>query len=1068
MASSLGAKISIEKVSVTFINRVHLTNLYIEDQRGDTLLQAGKITAILRNINREDRLITIKKLTFYDAYVNFITDSSDIINLKFIIDFIKKPDREIAAERIWKIRVADIEMENSRFCYSKDIIKPLPTGINFTAMDLGALNINLSDFNIQGDSISMKINELNFVEKSGFLVNSFKSKLIITKKLMHFDEVDIKTPFSEIRCDLTHLNFTDFTDFSDFVNLVNIELIFQPSQISFSDIAYFAPELTGYQEEFNIAGLLSGNVNDIKGDKIILSYNIHTRMETSFNIIGLPDFKNTFMHFDINNLITSTTDIELLKLPGKRKPIELPDNFMKLGKIIYSGKYTGYPDDFVAYGRLQSNLGDVHSDLLIKPDTANTLRFVGRLKTIDFKIGELIDAREKIGKISMIGNVEGSIASGSLNAQIESTIDSFEVFGYNYENIIVSGTLTERNFSGSFAVTDPNINLEFIGKADFSGENPEFAFTADVARARPYYLNIGKSDPSYFASFLLKTNFTGNKLDDLNGEISLVNSLFSNADQQIQMYDFSLKAFNNQNNSDSIIIRSDLIDGEIYGSYKFSTLIQSFNKLANYYIPSFGQNLKPLNLSEEENDFSYNIRLKDIQPFILFFFHDFDLSNNTNFYGQFNPSLHQLTISAECPFFSFKENTLEDITVLAAGNNKEYEFAVSGSRLSFKNNLEIKNVNINAAVSSDTANIMFVWDNLEAPRYNGNIDVMTVFDKNDISGNTRMNIFSRPSSFHYNNVLWNILESEIAIETKFYKIDTLRIRNQDQDFYVYGTISEDPTDVLYIKFSDLDISALNVFTKKVKIEMEGFLSGEASISDPINKPLFLSDLTIEEFKFNQEFLGKGFIHGFWNNDENKVELTAETQQGDNKQIQIKGDFYPENDVIDFNILIDKLSMTMFEPFLAEVISDLRGLGSGNLSLKGTMNAPDLNGNIRLQKTSLMVNYLFTRYYFTNDVSIVHNNVIFRDFEIFDEKGNKGISQGSIITNNLKSINLDLRLSANNFTFLNTTEKDNDLFYGRVNASGLIRFTGPLDDMYMDINAKTERNSVFFIPLFGVE
>ena len=117
---------------------------------------------------------------------------------------------------------------------------------------------------------------------------------------------------------------------------------------------------------------------------------------------------------------------------------------------------------------------------------------------------------------------------------------------------------------------------------------------------------------------------------------------------------------------------------------------------------------------------------------------------------------------------------------------------------------------------------------------------------------------------------------------------------------------------------------------------------------------------------------------------------------------------------------------------------------------------------------MIVDYLFTQYKFTNDVSIVNNNVIFNNFEIFDEKGSKSVAQGKIVTNNLKSINLDISLNANNFLFLNTSIKNNELFYGKVNASGLIRFTGPSDDLLMDINAKTERNSVFFLPLYGAE
>jgi len=1068
LSENLNAKISIDKVSITFINRLQLKNLYIEDQKSDTLLYVERVTANLRNISQQRKQISIKNLTLHDAFINFIIDSTGQLNMKFLIDSLKTPDTVKIRDDIWKIRFSDVTLANSRFCLSKEIKKDIPVGINFTDMDLRDMEIRLNDFAIKGDTVSMNIQRLKLVEKSGFIINSFSSSLSLTKDRMFFDDVNIRTPYSQVTSASIHLSFTQYKDFSDFVDLVDIKLHIEPSLISFSDISCFAPALTGYREEFNISGLLTGRINDIRGNQVILRYNTHTYIETSFNMIGLPDIKNTFMYFDINNLITNTGNIELLELPGKRKHIELPESFMKLGRIQYSGKYTGYPDDFVAYGRFNTNLGDLHSDILLKPDTTNTVRFTGRLKTVDFRIGEFLGISEKMGKISMSGNLEGFVSSGGLYADIESTVDSFEVFGYNYKNIIVSGELTERNFKGSFAVSDPNINLEFSGKADFSGENPEFAFTADVARARPYYLNIDRSDPSYFASFLLKTNFTGKNPDDFNGELSLVNSLFSSSDQQIQMYDFSLKAVNNQNDTDSIIMRSDLLDGEIYGSYKFSTLLQSFNKLIRVYIPSVQDKPEYKHPGHEENDFYYNFRFKNIHPFVVFFFKDFDIGNNASFNGRFNPSGEELTLNGEFPLFAFKDNVLENIIVSTAGIEETQYLSVKSSRLITSNKLEIENLLVNTALFSDTARVQIEWNNLDLPRYDGHIDIVTVFERSDLSDNIRLNILAEPSAFHYNNTMWNILESKVIIEPGYYQIDTVRLRNQQQDFMIFGTISEDPADILKIQFSELDISAFNVFTGKKKIELGGFLSGEASVSDPMNRPLFLSDLGISDFVVNNEELGAGVIHAFWNNTDRKIELKVETVRDENKQLQINGDYYPGTDKLDFTMDIDMLNVNLFEPFLSMLMSDLKGFGSGRLRLNGSLKNPDLNGNVKLQKASLMVNYLFTRYYLTNDVRIVNNNVIIKDFEIFDEKGNKAVAQGTIFTNNLKNISLDLRLSATNFTFLNTTEKDNDLFYGKVNATGLIRFTGPADDLLMDINAKTDRNSVFFLPLYGAE
>ena len=95
-------------------------------------------------------------------------------------------------------------------------------------------------------------------------------------------------------------------------------------------------------------------------------------------------------------------------------------------------------------------------------------------------------------------------------------------------------------------------------------------------------------------------------------------------------------------------------------------------------------------------------------------------------------------------------------------------------------------------------------------------------------------------------------------------------------------------------------------------------------------------------------------------------------------------------------------------------------------------------------------------------------MVIKNFEVYDERGNKTLAEGSVDTKYFRDIYLNLNLQTNNFNFLNTTEKDNQMFYGRIFASGFIKIKGPPDNLSMDINARSEKNSVFFIPLYGSE
>ena len=128
-------------------------------------------------------------------------------------------------------------------------------------------------------------------------------------------------------------------------------------------------------EKILFTGTVQGRVGDLKGRDIQMVYSEETGLIGEFSMIGLPDISQTFIFFDINNLTTMLEDLEKVRLPEKWGRIVIPDNLKKLGRIRYNGNFTGFIDDFVAYGKLESDLGGISTDIAINPDKANHFGF---------------------------------------------------------------------------------------------------------------------------------------------------------------------------------------------------------------------------------------------------------------------------------------------------------------------------------------------------------------------------------------------------------------------------------------------------------------------------------------------------------------------------------------------------------------------------------------------------------------------------------------------------------------------------------------------------------------------
>jgi hypothetical protein len=154
--------------------------------------------------------------------------------------------------------------------------------------------------------------------------------------------------------------------------------------------------------------------------------------------------------------------------------------------------FTGFIRDFVAFGTFTTDLGILSTDLLFRPDTMNNVSFNGRLTANDFNIGRMIDS-ESFGNISLAVNVNGVTTSdGSISALMDGLIQQVGILGYNYNNINLEGKLDDRTFNGAVSVYDPNIELEFLGKVDFTDTVPAYDFVADVGHADLYELNIDR------------------------------------------------------------------------------------------------------------------------------------------------------------------------------------------------------------------------------------------------------------------------------------------------------------------------------------------------------------------------------------------------------------------------------------------------------------------------------------------------------------------------------------------------------------------------------------------------
>jgi hypothetical protein len=1058
LSEKLQASISLSSVNYSFFRRIQVKDLYIEDLYGDTLLYAGVTKLRIKQFRPESQGFSIRKLTIEDAFVNLVIDTANVVNISYFTDKLRKP--HVPPEMKSRVQIASVDLVDSRFSLSRMGYTRDSGNVDFNDLHLFNLQVSVRDLEVFMDTVDMEVESVTCQDKSGFDFGQIHTMLSISKHHLHFDDLAVRTRESDLDIPALRFDFEDFSGFQHFAQEVKLYFSTRQSQLKMAELARFVPLPGGILDRITIDGTVSGKLSDLNGDDLLITFPSQSTLAFDFMMIGLPDLNNTFMDFSFRELNTSAKAVYNFLGPGRDSASNAAFPWINLGQLDFTGHFTGYPDHFVASGLLATDMGNVVMDLSFRPDSLRGIEFLGRLHTDDFRLGVFLEQERDLEQLDMDVYAGGSLYKGQIKADLKGTIDTLQLYNYAYSNITLDGSFTNNTFDGGFSVSDPNIKLDFKGRTDFSGEVPELRFTANVARARPYFLNLPQSDPNYFASFLIETDLTGRTIDELNGEIRLVNSLFEKTDAMVQLYDLTLTARNTPDAS-LLRIRSDLLDADVTGQYRLSTLPRSLKNLADHYL-----NVVPGKTPyyDTVNYFMFKADLKHINPVLDFFFPSISVSDQSRLSGTYDPRNTDLKIRGSFPTLSVAGNQWYNLDVYARSDPGKISAGYRSDSMTITGAYSLENQELSLVAENDTANMEIWWDNRSAPAFSGKISMNGTFQSDTIPDRGFM-ISLDPGIVVIDDQIWDIQAADLLVRKGFLSVDSFETNSIEKRIMAYGTISRENGQDFHLEVKNLNLAGLTRLTH-ANAELEGNVTGFINYRRSDDIPRVLTTLEVDSLYFNRQFLGRTGIDANWDDVGRAIRLRMQSEMNGVQSIESSGTFTPSSEVLDFDIRLSSFDLESLNPYTRGIVHDLGGEANVNLTLDGTLSAPDLNGYITFERGAGTFNYLNSRYEFSDRVRIYHNNLYFEDFQVFDPEGNMARVNGSVANTYLKNFYISLNIDADDFMFMNTRADDNEVFYGTIFASGNVAISGPADHIRLNVNASTGRNTTLFLPLYN--
>ena len=1067
-SKQLKARITIGSAYYTLFNKVVLEDVYMEDQQGDSLLYSSKLTGHLKYLSLKDRELYFRQLALNDADINLRKDTAGPINIRFLIRELKREDT--TKERM-HIRFNTLQIKNSRLSFHTNKERVDFRGIDPNHLELSNLNLHIQDLDADSGRVSLNLRKLAFKAQSGFDLKNLSTRLQLTPKRIALEKLLLKTPRSNLVSDSIHLYHDQYQGFKEPFSRLRFDLSIQPSTIAFHDLAYLSKAFEkAPNQPFDFSGHIKGRINNLKGQQVHIAVGNQTELLTDFSLDGLPDISRTFMYIDMKHFYTSMNDLDVINsfLPPKVR-MDLPESFNNMGRIRYEGNFTGFVDDFVAYGTMNTNLGEVSTDLLIQPRQTRGLAMNGNLKTRDFDIGGLLDSQQNIGKFSMDMQVKGSILEKGFRAQTDGVIKKLEVNQYNYKNIQLNGLLTDKKYDGALSIEDPNIRFDFYGGIDFSGEIPVFDFNAQLAKARLNQLNIIQKDTSARLSFSMMSNFKGNSLDNARGTIRMTRGRITKNNKELAFDNLHLTAEHSQD-THKILLNSDHLDARLVGKYRSTTVYQSLKNLALSYLPIFIRNEKDTTSVDYQNDFELAVNLKQTSKISELFLPNLTLADSSHIRLDYKGgSAKSFRFSATANQLRYKDWIFDNLKLQSRSRDSIFDFNINFDELITRAETPshyFHHFRLKSLTGDNKSKLLVQWDEAQNEALKGELISLIELDRNKKTGNLRTNVFLLPGEVNISNQIWHLAQSSVIIDSTSYNFNDVSFYHQDQRMFVNGIISKHPSDTLSVDFSRLHIDYANVLFPKNNLWFKGTINGTAQVSNLYQKPSFQSDLTIDTLFVNDQKIGNTRIHSRWNNDQERIALKVESQRGTLKTIDMAGFYKPDNQNIDFSATLDKLRMAALNPILQKSFSDFNGAVSGQLKISGTAGHPVFNGRLSAQKTSFTIDYLKTQYHLSHILDVSNNALLFQDVMVNDNQGNSANVNGRIQFHTLKDIDYSFIIDASELRGLNTNGLENTIYYGNAFASGLVNIEGNTQTKNLNIDASltTAENTRINLPV----
>ena len=1043
------------------LKELHFNNIRFNKKDGwigqDMIAHLGKLDLEMNLVNLKNKKIGIRSVYLENPFFSqgdFEGNRPPQPNIQQVLEKIPVISAFKWNNGGWEVKMDKLEIKNGGFRNDKLTVAP-PYTDRFDGKHIyfSAINGTMKNLLFVRDTLTVNI-AMNAKEKSGLLIKNLSADMKITPEMMEFNNLDLQTNCSRLR-DYYAMKFNSFgEDFSSFIHSVTLEAHFKESNICSDDLALFAPALKTWNRNLFIEGNAKGTLDNFSAKDMKLKSG-NTILEGNIAMRGLPDINETFIDFESKKLMTNYNDLVSF-VPALRNVKKPAIN--KLGNIVFTGNFTGFIRDFVAFGTFNTSLGDVTADVNMKTPAGRPQAYSGSISSKGFNIGEFIGSPD-LGRVSINAKVTGTgFALNELNAKVDGTVSALDFRGYNYHNLVINGDFEKKVFIGHLSIDDPNLKISSLdGALNFSEKLPGFKLQANVEKADIKKLGFSKNPLSFSGD--LDLDFTGNNIDNFLGTAKVSNAFLLADTNRISVDSLSIVSELIGGNK-SLTLHSAEANANITGDFRIKELPDAVTVLLAKYYPAYIK--APSYIIKSTQDFSFSVTTNNADKYIRLLDKKLTGFNNASISGSFNLKNYELKLNGAVPQFSYDGKVFTNVLLQAKGTKDTLVTDVGIDDIVINDSMHFPGTRLRLTTSNDVSLIKL---NTSASRILGDAELNASVQS--LSDGVKIHFY--PSSFVINNKKWQLeKDGELVLRKKFLGASEVKFFTDKQEIVLSTELSEDNDDThLIAKLKNIDIGDF-AFALPKRPGLQGYVTGTATAKEIFGKTTIEFKGQADSFALDGRYMGKVNLDANANTETGDIAYKADTDEKDFK-FAVDGSYnYKDTsgNSLKINMLADRLNIDILQPYMSTIFSDMRGIANGKIQLSSSANALSVTGDALISGGSLKIAYTQVRYNFDDQPIHFGKDLIdLGSMQVRDTLGNMGTVSGRMYHKFFKEFSFEnLRFSSPRILLLNTTKKDNSQFYGHVTGRAAMTLNGDVANMKMNIEGEPGINDTSHIYL----